>query len=352
MKWFTRKSSIKESLEVSSFEESLFESPRSSGMGIAASDNVSVTTKSLKRPTSWYRTPPLHQDGFKDSQTGSSHISSSAKGGLLRKSSISKTLEKRSSQLFRLRREGSTKRTSETNPVSPKVNVSLDTSTPKSKQKSSSEQLPENTEQNATPSIKAKSSLRPKSEVSELYEAKRLQKQPTQNLKRASTISTARRRTSSTEDARVSTARQSYRFSSLPTYSLNPTVTSIDTAFSKPRRTSTATHSVSYTLPVLNEENELKVKIYVGRRNEDAMALKLRKDKLNSISELHEVILYKIRQRHQGLSRDAITLNIFFKNDLNSVPLNPRRRFVLDAYQDLLLDYVMNKSKLYVQATY
>lgn len=125
----------------------------------------------------------------------------------------------------------------------------------------------------------------------------------------------------------------------------------------------------SSNLPKLNKsENLLKLKIYIGRRNDDIISLQLRKDRLLNISELLDVIIFKMLDRvnnhkyhlHSNLpnvTSDDLQISIVFKeSSLHPILLKDygRRKTSGFSYsqKDLLLDYVMAKEKLYIRVDY
>lgn len=97
--------------------------------------------------------------------------------------------------------------------------------------------------------------------------------------------------------------------------------------------------------------------------NHDFMAIKLRKDKLQNINELVNVIIFKIINKKPNIKVNDINLSIFFK-DLHLKPIllkEPvtkknsamRNKEVLLLDNDgLLLDYVQLKRKLYIRAQF
>lgn len=125
----------------------------------------------------------------------------------------------------------------------------------------------------------------------------------------------------------------------------------------------------SSNLPKLNKsESLLKLKIYIGRRNDDIISLQLRKDRLLNISELLDVIIFKMLDRvnnhkyhlHSNppkVTSDDLKISIVFKErSLHPILLKDygRRKTSGFSYsqKDLLLDYVMAKEKLYVRVDY
>ncbi|ODV65912.1 hypothetical protein HYPBUDRAFT_242524 [Hyphopichia burtonii NRRL Y-1933] len=114
-------------------------------------------------------------------------------------------------------------------------------------------------------------------------------------------------------------------------------------------------------IPKLNKlESILKLKLYLGSRNESVMALKLKKDKLDNIDELIDVLIYKIIEKFNNLdlSANQIKISIFFKNPkLKSIIM---KNFGPKEYNDefsflqkeLLMDYISNKDKLYIRAEF
>ncbi|KAK6461947.1 hypothetical protein DFJ63DRAFT_206879 [Scheffersomyces coipomensis] len=96
----------------------------------------------------------------------------------------------------------------------------------------------------------------------------------------------------------------------------------------------------------------------------DYFALKLRKDKLNNLNELINVIIYKLLAKKQDLNINDVKLLIFFKDKtLNPIVLKQsmsESRSISKEYQkpfdlnndDLLLDYIKLKKKLYIMAQY
>lgn len=85
---------------------------------------------------------------------------------------------------------------------------------------------------------------------------------------------------------------------------------------------------------IVNSDNRyLKIKILYNR---DYLIIKLRKDKLNNLKDLENVIQMKI-------SRYSSLLLYFQNKSLKPIPLN-------EAFNDLILDYVLTKDKIYIKA--
>lgn len=126
------------------------------------------------------------------------------------------------------------------------------------------------------------------------------------------------------------------------------------------------------SLPLINKsDNVLKLKIYIGKRNDDAIAFKLRKDKLKNISELLDVVTFKVLDRvndhsyllntkctnRPPITSDEVNISIFFKDkSLSPITLKDygRRKTSCFSYsqKDLLLDYIMVKDKVYIRVNY
>lgn len=109
----------------------------------------------------------------------------------------------------------------------------------------------------------------------------------------------------------------------------------------------------SFTLPIKNDQ-VLKIKIFVVSSTtgttSDVMALKLKKQKLENINELIQVIQFKVGFRFSALDTSDIKLSIFFKNPkLRPIPLNDSAGRSLDT-NGLTMDYILAKDKLYVKA--
>lgn len=94
----------------------------------------------------------------------------------------------------------------------------------------------------------------------------------------------------------------------------------------------------------------------------DFIAIKLRKDKLQDINELVNVIMFKIMSKKPNIRANDIYLSIFFK-DLHLKPIllrEPRRKKRCQSSSKemliddggLLLDYVQLKRKLYIRAQF
>lgn len=125
-------------------------------------------------------------------------------------------------------------------------------------------------------------------------------------------------------------------------------------------KSSSKSNHYTYKIPKLNEaENILKLKIFIGLANEDVIALKLRKDKLKTVHELIDVILYKVFDKltNEKVSSNDIKISIFFK-DYKLKPIvmktcgdkNSQTSGLIQ--KDLLYDYIMAKNKVYIRAEY
>ncbi|KAG5421173.1 hypothetical protein I9W82_000263 [Candida metapsilosis] len=96
--------------------------------------------------------------------------------------------------------------------------------------------------------------------------------------------------------------------------------------------------------------------------NHDFIAIKLRKDKLQNINELVNVIIFKIMSKKPNVKVNDINLSIFFKNShLKPILLKEQvnKRSSLSSIKGvhldndgLLLDYVQLKRKLYIRAQF
>ncbi|CAH6721330.1 hypothetical protein CLIB1444_05S08702 [[Candida] jaroonii] len=85
---------------------------------------------------------------------------------------------------------------------------------------------------------------------------------------------------------------------------------------------------------IINSDNKyLKIKILYNR---DYLIIKLRKDKLNNLQDLENVIKMKI-------SRYSSLMLYFQNKSLKPIPLN-------ELFNDLILDYVLTKDKIYIKA--
>lgn len=95
----------------------------------------------------------------------------------------------------------------------------------------------------------------------------------------------------------------------------------------------------------------LKVKIFVSPLHEEVIALKLRKDNLQTIQELVDVVLYELKRKRMYETL-AVELKLTFPHlNLLLVPLVQRDNDMLGLLcTDLALDYLRNKSKIYVEA--
>lgn len=97
--------------------------------------------------------------------------------------------------------------------------------------------------------------------------------------------------------------------------------------------------------------NVLKLKIFF---HDDVVALRLRKDKLLSVKDIVDVIVFKQLSRKKCNVDDIKIVMTFPDNSLQPVTLkDPKNRAVSFAmlYGDLMMDYLQNKSKIYVKAT-
>lgn len=96
--------------------------------------------------------------------------------------------------------------------------------------------------------------------------------------------------------------------------------------------------------------------------NHDFIAIKLRKDKLQNINELVNVIIFKIMSKKPNVKVNDINLSIFFKNlHLKPILLKEQvnKRSSMSSIKGvqldndgLLLDYVQLKRKLYIRAQF
>lgn len=117
-------------------------------------------------------------------------------------------------------------------------------------------------------------------------------------------------------------------------------------------------HLLAFELPVKTDQI-LKIKIFVSSGGTtvagttagttDVMALKLKKQKLQNIHELVQVIQFKVGFRLAAVDSSDINLSIFFRNPkLKPIPLQTSAGRSVDA--SLLMDYILAKDKLYVNA--
>lgn len=121
-----------------------------------------------------------------------------------------------------------------------------------------------------------------------------------------------------------------------------------------PKRGLYAQQPLQLALDVRGHDQILKIKIFVTPSSSstitDVMALKLKKQKLQSIDELIQVVQFKVGFRVAHAATN-IRLAIFFKNSrLKPIPLQ------LDCGEwdtnGLTMDYILAKDKLYVRASY
>ncbi|KAK6880747.1 hypothetical protein K6H10_002056 [Candida tropicalis] len=116
-----------------------------------------------------------------------------------------------------------------------------------------------------------------------------------------------------------------------------------------------------------NSEQVLVLRIFM--RDPDtkeiiSITIKLRKDKLRNINELTNLVLFKLMGKKQDLNINNVKLLIFFKNkNLKPILLkdsvNKKSKSLENALNkefgsdkdDLLLDYVQMKDKLYIKAS-
>lgn len=95
----------------------------------------------------------------------------------------------------------------------------------------------------------------------------------------------------------------------------------------------------------------LKVKIFVSPLHEEVIALKLRKDNLQNIQELVDVVLYELKRKRMYKTL-GVELKLTFPHlNLLLVPLVQRNDDTLGLLcTDLALEYLRSKSKIYVEA--
>lgn len=127
------------------------------------------------------------------------------------------------------------------------------------------------------------------------------------------------------------------------------------------------------SLPFFQKKSEqtLKLNIYLEEKTEDGVvkepdnldfiAVKLRKDRLRNLNELVNVVIFKLLNKKQDINLNNMRLLIFFKNESLSpivlkksiqevepeVPAGDKSSLNND---DLLLEYIMMKKKLYIKA--
>ncbi|EDK40342.2 hypothetical protein PGUG_04440 [Meyerozyma guilliermondii ATCC 6260] len=111
--------------------------------------------------------------------------------------------------------------------------------------------------------------------------------------------------------------------------------------------------SSTFELPV-KKDQILKIKIFVtssSSSTSDVIALKLKKQKLQNIHELIQVIQFKVGFRLAAVETSDIKLSIFFKNPkLKPIPLSQSDSAGRSLDSNLLMDYIIAKDKLYVNA--
>ena len=110
---------------------------------------------------------------------------------------------------------------------------------------------------------------------------------------------------------------------------------------------------LAFELPV-KKDQILKIKIFVtssSSSTSDVIALKLKKQKLQNIHELIQVIQFKVGFRLAAVETSDIKLSIFFKNPkLKPIPLLQTDSAGRSLDSNLLMDYILAKDKLYVNA--
>lgn len=96
------------------------------------------------------------------------------------------------------------------------------------------------------------------------------------------------------------------------------------------------------------DQGTLKIKIY---SNEDNFALKLRKENLRCVDELVEVVAHKLALRYKCSPLSVDVLMTFPDKSLKSVPLRSSELCSQSGlYEAFTMDYIQNKSKIYLQA--
>lgn len=119
-------------------------------------------------------------------------------------------------------------------------------------------------------------------------------------------------------------------------------------------------------LPISTSNNILKLKIYVEllikppytmASEQEVIALIVRKDKLKNLNELTNLIIFKLLSKKQDLNLNSVRLLIFFKNkSLNpivlkqSVTQTSKHKSLYLNSEELLLDFVLAKRKLFIKA--
>lgn len=106
---------------------------------------------------------------------------------------------------------------------------------------------------------------------------------------------------------------------------------------------------------------DMKIKIYINEKDqvEDVMALKVRKDQLQDVNEIIDVIICKITSIRSDLSRDNINLLIFFKQEsIKPIPLSRKPKKTMNNSNlnlfdntSLIMDYLSGREKLYIRAS-
>lgn len=109
----------------------------------------------------------------------------------------------------------------------------------------------------------------------------------------------------------------------------------------------------------------LKLKVYMEEKhainsNQEIFAILINKDHIDTLSELSNIIIYKILNKRKSVLQENIKLSIFYKEE--DVPpiilkdvLNKRNQKFQKLNlirNDLILDYIMTKEKLYIKAEF
>ncbi|KAK6202405.1 uncharacterized protein RJT21DRAFT_112364 [Scheffersomyces amazonensis] len=115
-------------------------------------------------------------------------------------------------------------------------------------------------------------------------------------------------------------------------------------------------------LNIFFEDSKSEKKDFLLPEEFDYIALKLRKDKLNNLNELVNVIIYKLLAKKHDLNINEVKLLIFFKDKgLNPIVLKQSSKEIKSQHKqlqkpfnlkndELLLDYIKLKKKLYIMA--
>lgn len=314
----------------------------------------------VTKPSSCYRTPPLPQEGLENDTVDTSvEVSLSDSPSHKRDSGLFRRVS------FKLSRNGLAKRPVSEKPLTslaPAVQISSSPRTPSKQRKSvDTSQLDSVADDIEIPKRSPLRLTAPHERYSSGTKFGHEAVHPATGTKAPHVpVSVPRKASlvSSSQLPKISNVESGYK----------PALQGLDSALLKQRPSRVASNNlvvsgdkstvtgrrVSSSVPKLNSlENLLKVKIFIGDVNQEVVALKLKKDRLSDINELIDVITFRAICKDSGLSNEQVKIDMFFP-DLRLKPIVIKGTGAHATFgsstNDLLMDYVMAKEKVYVRA--